>query len=320
MVIGLIANPVSSKDIRRLTGLARVIDTEEKANLIARLLVGLGSQPGLKVLALDDHVGLVRRAVFLARDSSPPVEFLPIVPQGGEQDTSQAASQLAARKAAVLVIVGGDGTVRAAVEGWPQAPLVPLAAGTNNAFALAMEPTVIGSAIVAALARDDMSVFTPTTALQAETTTGAATAVIDVVSVHGRWIGAGALWEPDLLIEAVVTSARPTAVGIASVSAGLGSLEPGHARWIRFGGSRMVRAVFGPGLVRDVCVAEHTDLPLGAEIPLDVTGGVVALDGERRITAAAALVRVVPGPRVLDPELALRVKGLLPLSQPSSWE
>jgi len=320
MVIGLIANPVSSKDIRRLTGLARVIDTEEKANLIARLLVGLGSQPGLKVLALDDHVGLVRRAVFLARDSSPPVEFLPIVPQGGEQDTSQAASQLAARKAAVLVIVGGDGTVRAAVEGWPQAPLVPLAAGTNNAFALAMEPTVIGSAIVAALARDDMSVFTPTTALQAETTTGAATAVIDVVSVHGRWIGAGALWEPDLLIEAVVTSARPTAVGIASVSAGLGSLEPGHARWIRFGGSRTVRAVFGPGLVRDVSVAEHTDLPLGAEIPLDVTGGVVALDGERRITAAAALVRVVPGPRVLDPELALRVKGLLPLSQPSSWE
>ncbi len=33
MIVGLIANPASSKDIRRLTGLARVVDVEERANL-----------------------------------------------------------------------------------------------------------------------------------------------------------------------------------------------------------------------------------------------------------------------------------------------
>jgi predicted polyphosphate/ATP-dependent NAD kinase len=55
VLVGLLANPASSKDIRRLTGLARVIDTEEKANLVARLLVGIGSVAGVEVMALDDH-------------------------------------------------------------------------------------------------------------------------------------------------------------------------------------------------------------------------------------------------------------------------
>ncbi|MEX1125337.1 MAG: NAD(+)/NADH kinase [Acidimicrobiia bacterium] len=320
MLIGLIANPFSSKDIRRLTGLARVVDAEEKANLLARLLVGLGSHPDVTVLALDDRAGLVRRAVSLARDSAPRVEFLPITATGEESDTKQAAANLAGLGADALVTLGGDGTVRAAVEGWPEVPLVPIAAGTNNASALTLEPTVIGLAIVAAVMSQDPSVFVPTTALRVDTSTGHATAVIDVVSVRGRWLGAGALWEPELLIEAVVTSADPTAVGIASVSAGLGPLAPGHARWIRFGPGRTVRAVFGPGLVLDVVVAEHSDLPTGSEVTLDVAGGVVALDGERRIAAGGSQVRVVPGPRVLDSRLCFRVKGPSTLSQPSSRE
>jgi len=50
VLVGLVANPTSSKDIRRLTTLARVIDVEEKANLVARLLVGIGSEKGIEVL------------------------------------------------------------------------------------------------------------------------------------------------------------------------------------------------------------------------------------------------------------------------------
>ncbi|HLE95369.1 MAG TPA: NAD(+)/NADH kinase, partial [Acidimicrobiia bacterium] len=318
MLIGLIANPISSKDIRRLTGLARVVDAEEKANLLARLLVGLGSHPEVTVLALDDRAGLVRRAVSLAGDSAPRVDFLPITATGEESDTKRAAAHLAGLMADALVTLGGDGTVRAAVEGWPEAPLVPIAAGTNNASALTLEPTVIGLATVAGVKSQDPFVFVPTTALQVDISTGHATAVIDVVSVRGRWLGAGALWEPELLMEAVATSADPTAVGIASVSAGMGPLAPGRARWIRFGPGQTVKAIFGPGLVLDVAVAEHSDLPIGSEVTLDVAGGVVALDGERRIATGGSRVRVVPGPRVLDPDRALRVKGPLPLARPSS--
>ncbi len=91
MIVGLIANPAASKDIRRLIGLARVIDVEEKANLVARFLVGIGSIDGIEVLALDDQSGIVRRAVGLAKERGPQVRYLPVDIQGTEADTRSAA-------------------------------------------------------------------------------------------------------------------------------------------------------------------------------------------------------------------------------------
>jgi hypothetical protein len=301
--LGLITNPASSKDIRRLTGLARVVDVEEKANLVARLLAGVGSVDGLSVIALDDRSGLVRRAVRLAGSSAPPVELLDVEAEGTEADTRRAAARLATFAVEALEVVGGDGTVRAAAEGWPGARLVPLAAGTNNAFALTDEPTVVGLAAALAVT-GDMAAFTPTTAVTVETSDGTAVAVIDAIAVRDRWIGSGAIWDPDRMVEGLVTSARRTAVGLASVSAAFGPLQTGHARWIRFGGTTTVRAVFGPGLVCDVPVAEHRDVPIGASMPISGEAGLVALDGERRLPAAGGRATVIAGPRVLDPVIA----------------
>jgi hypothetical protein len=306
MLVGLVANPVSSKDIRRLTTLARVVDVEEKANLVARLLVGLASEKKIEVVALDDQVGLVRRAVALAGGSGPPVDYLPLDVEGTEADTRRAASALAGMGATALVTVGGDGTVRAAAEGWPRAPLVPLAAGTNNAFALADEPSVVGLATALAV-RNGSEAFIPTTAVEVETTQGRALAVIDAVAVRSSWVGSGAIWDPGQLVEGLVTSSRRTAVGITSVSAAFGPLESGHARHLRFGGNHSVRAVFGPGLVLDVPVKNRMDLPLGAEIAIAQDTGLIAVDGERRLPASGGVVRVVEGPRVLDLERAFRV-------------
>lgn len=304
MIIGLVANPASSKDIRRLTGLARVIDIEEKANLVARLLVGLGSVSGIEVVAVDDPAGLVRRGVSLAGKAGAPIEYLSFAAEGSESDTRRGAGEAKELGAGALVTVGGDGTVRAAAEGWPQAPLVPVAAGTNNAFALTDEPTVIGMAAALA-ATQNSDLFSPTTAIEVQTTVGRSLAVIDAVVVRDHWVGAGAIWEPSQLVEGLVTSARRRAVGIASVSAALGPLAFGHARRLQFGGSTTVRAVFGPGLVLDVPVEGFSDLPTGAEVILDESAGLVALDGERRLPAKGGTARVVPGPRILDLERAL---------------
>ena len=312
MIIGLVANPVSSKDIRRLTGLARVVDIEEKANLTARLLVGIGPDSGAEVLAFDDSSGLVRRAVKLAGRAGPTVDFLRIEPNDDESDTRRAAALLAEHSAEALVTVGGDGTVRSAVEGWADVRLVPLAAGTNNAFNLTDEPTVIGVALMTALSQGDFGAFVPTTALAVDTTSGRSTAVVDVVSVGGPWLGSGAIWDPAILRQAVVTSARPTAVGIASVSATFGPLAAGFARWIRFGGESTVRAVFGPGLVLDVPVAAHEDGGIGSTYRI-ADGSVLALDGERRLPSLGSVITVVEGPSVLDPTLALTRSGPSPL-------
>ena len=300
MLVGVVANPSSSKDIRRLTGLARVIDIEEKANLVARLLVGLATDDRITVSMLDDRAGLARRAATLAGPAGPPVDYLDLEPSGTETDTRRAAQEFAGQGAKALVTVGGDGTVRAAAEGWPRAPLVPIAAGTNNAFALTDEPTVIGVATAMAVTRQAEAAFAPTTAIEVDTSEGRALAVIDAVVVRDRWVGAGAIWQTDQLVEGFVTSSRRTAVGIASVSAALGPLAPAHARRIEFGGPRTVKAVFGPGVVTDVPVSGHVDLPMGSEIAMHQEAGLVALDGERRLPVRGGTVRVVEGPRVLD--------------------
>jgi hypothetical protein len=67
--------------------------------------------------------------------------------------------------------------------------------------------------------------------------------------------------------------------------------------------------VFGPGLVLDIPVEGHEDLPAGAEVSLAEGAGMVALDGERRLPSRDGLVRVVDGPLVIDLEEALRVFG-----------
>lgn len=304
MLVGLIANPASSKDIRRLTGLSRVMDIEEKANLIARFLVGLGAEPGIHVVALDDSAGLVRRAARLTANRGAAVSYLDMEAQGVESDTRTAAALLSELGARALVTVGGDGTVRAAAEGWPEAPLVPLAAGTNNAFALTHEPTVVGLATARAVQGHD-DPFAPTTAVEVDTVDGRALAVIDAVAVRDHWVGAGAILDPASLVEGLVTSARRTAIGIASIAAALGPLSPGHARWIRFGGAHTVTAVFGPGVVLEVAVQDHEDIPLGRRIQIDPAAGLVALDGERRLPAAGGRAQVVPGPRVIDLDCAL---------------
>lgn len=311
-LVGLIANPVASKDIRRLVGLARVVDVEEKANLVARLLVGMTAGPALRVAALDDGAGLVRRALRLTRSSAPPLEFLPLQAEATESDTRRAAALLAEKGAAAVVTVGGDGTIRSAVEGWPTARLVPVAAGTNNAIAIAEEPTAIGYAVALAVRHPAAAeVFTQLTALSVDTgASETSTALVDVVGVHTHWTGARALWEPHDLVEAVITNARPTAVGIASVATALGPLAPGQARYVRFGPGTTVLALLGPGLVSEVSVAEHRDVPRGTRIDLDPMTRVVALDGERRGVRTAAHVHVVAGPQLLMVSQALQSRGV----------
>lgn len=311
-VIGLIANPLASKDVRRLVGLARVVDVEEKANLIARLLVGMTAGPVVRVVALPDSGGLVERAVRLTRGRMPDVEFLPMDAESTEADSRRAAEQLRDLGAALIVVVGGDGTIRSVVEGWPDSVLVPVAAGTNNAISIVDEPTVVGFATALATA-DGMAerVLDRCSALSVDTGHDrSSVAVVDVVGVRTRWVGSGALWDGNDLVEAIVTNVRPTAVGIAAVAAALGDLPAGAARYIRFGDGQTVRALLGPGLVTDIGVAHHEIIELGEKVELDPASRVVALDGERRLVSAGrCVVEVLPGPKLLSVRRAMEYRN-----------
>jgi ATP-NAD kinase N-terminal domain len=329
--VGLVVNPGASRDVRRLTSLARTIDANEQANTVARVLCGLAAGSVEAVLYMPEPSHIVERArdvlaATLGAATTARLDLRPI-PLGGDGQANDAAGTTAAAAAladagvACLVTVGGDGTNRAVVMGWPDAVLVPLAGGTNNAFGTRLDPTAAGYG--AALYSADpsfhrMHVVTRPR-LDVEFGGRATIALVDLAVVRDGWVGTHAIWDPDLLVEAIVTRSDPTVPGMAGVAGtvhplGEGELQALHLRFDRSG--TPVLAPLGPGQLVPVRVGSWHTLGPGVTVVMpDRRAGatspvILAFDGEREITLESdetAEVRLVAdGPRVLDAAALLR--------------
>ncbi len=149
-IVGLITHSGAAQDVRRLTSLARKIDVHERVNVAARILAGVSAAPDVRVHYLDEPTRIVERALAMlaAQGEGRSLDALPAGPSGARDaaGTRAASASLAAAGAACVVTHGGDGTNRAVVGGWPDAVIVPLPGGTNNAFARYVDPTAAGFA------------------------------------------------------------------------------------------------------------------------------------------------------------------------------
>jgi predicted polyphosphate/ATP-dependent NAD kinase len=61
--VGLVANPASGKDIRRLTGKASVFDNREKLAIVRRAVVGAIAAGAQHFIYMNDSHGIVRQAL-----------------------------------------------------------------------------------------------------------------------------------------------------------------------------------------------------------------------------------------------------------------
>ena len=111
-LVGIIANPAASKDIRRLVAQGRVIPDWEKVNTVRRVMLGLQSVGVSNVLAMADSSNLVRRACDVP-NLSIDLEFVDMPPFYSEGDTVRAAAAMAEQGVDCLITLGGDGTNRA---------------------------------------------------------------------------------------------------------------------------------------------------------------------------------------------------------------
>ncbi len=331
--IGLIVNPSASRDVRRLTSLARTVDVHERANAVARVLCGLAGGGADSVWYMPEAAHVVERASDMLAATpgfgprpAPPLRAVPLDGDGYAADaagTRAAAAAMAREGVACIVTIGGDGTNRAVAAGWPDAVLMPLPGGTNNAFAAPIDPTAAG--LAAAFYALEPARFgrhvnrRPLLECWCDDPQPAI-ALVDIAVVRGGWVGAHAIWDPALLVEAVLTHGDPSLTGLAGVAgaAGVGGLTNGRADGavrLRFGRpGRRVLAPLGPGQLVPVEVASVEAVDPGAwlTVPGRPADGqlTVAFDGEREIVlepGSVARVRLVPGgPRVLDAAALLR--------------
>lgn len=327
--VGIIANPASGRDIRRLVSGASVFDNAEKGNMVYRLMVGLGAMGVEKVLVMPAASGLydsLDRALR-GNDSNPQkqtlpkFEFLEMTVRHAARDTVTAVEAMLARGVSAIVVLGGDGTNRIVARHCdPDIPLCTLSTGTNNAFPEMREATVAGIA-TGLIATGEIG----KEALRREKILRVGLngdprhdcALVDVAVTSERFVGARALWRAGEISELFVTSARPDAVGLSSVA---GILDPvprsaGHGLHVRFTDPKSAKTVLNvplaPGLVVPIGVLEYHYIEPGEPVEIEPIPGSLALDGEREIELGpedrVEISLDSDGPLILDVGEAMRV-------------
>lgn len=318
-VVGIIANPVASKDIRRLVAQGRVIPDWEKVNTVRRVMLGLQSVGVEKVVAMPDSSHLCRRA---RDDSHLSVEFslLEMPAQYIEGDTVRAAQLMGEMGVACLVTLGGDGTNRAAAKGCSSMPLVAISTGTNNVFPAMVEGTLAGIAagLVAQgrLRLDRVSTISKTLEIYIDGQYQDL-ALVDLALSRERFVASRAIWDWRTLYEVYLTRAEPSSIGLSSVGGQLQPVYLGDDQGLRYvlgesakGDGVSVTAPIAPGVVVEVPIAEWQRLNLGEPIQVEPRHYTVALDGERAFNLnpqqQLELVLKRNGPTVVNVQQAMK--------------
>jgi hypothetical protein len=325
ITIGIIANPASGKDIRRLVAHGSVFDNDEKVNIVRRLLLALDSLGIERIWIMPDRFGIGYRALDGLRLGLT-AEIFAMPTFFAQEDSTRAARLMAERGARCLITLGGDGTNRAVAKGCGDLPLLPISTGTNNVFPYMIEATVAGLAAglvargladeaIRQLPRLDIDRCQPD-GQPPERAAGSPPeeiALVDAALYDEPFIAARAVWEGTKIRELVLTRAEPGSIGLSAIGAHLlgGDLPSDHGLYLRLGEhGRPVQAPIAPGLIQTLYVTEFRRLAPGDAVTLSLPrAGVIAVDGEREIELqggqAVRLRLNRAGPRVIDPRQAI---------------
>ncbi|MCP5179117.1 MAG: NAD(+)/NADH kinase [Pseudomonadales bacterium] len=313
-IIGIVANPASGKDVRRLVARASVFDNQEKQAIVRRLLVGATQAGRVDILYMADAHGIVSGAL---RDQGiGHATALPSPETSTAYDTITAAREMRTARCNVVVTLGGDGTNRAFALGWRDPYLIPISTGTNNVFPILSEATVAGAAagLIATGKLDAQLVSAQHKAIRVMIEGERDDiALIDAVFCKDRFVGARALLDPDSLSLALLTRAEPAAVGMTTLGGLLrpmgGGEDSGLLLRLDANASTRINAPIAPGYYREVGIQSHRVVGFAEEIVVEGPG-VLAFDGERerRLLPGqkAFLTLSRTGPKVINVPLALR--------------
>jgi predicted polyphosphate/ATP-dependent NAD kinase len=327
-LVGIIANPASGKDIRRLVAHGSAFDNNEKINIVRRVLLGLDAAGVSHVAHLPDDYGIVQRAAHAAKPKLQvsPLQ-MPVI--ANATDSTEAAQRLRDAGAAVIITLGGDGTNRVVAKGCGDVPLLPISTGTNNVFPRMIEGTLAGLAAgliatgVAINRPDGPTVIRRLPRLEIFIDDQFRDiALIDAVTSRQSWIGARAIWEPTHLREVALSRLIPAAIGIASIGSPLFPAECGtcNGAFVRIGtpenATSTITVPIAPGLIRQIHVADAQLMHPGEMISFAPGPCTIALDGEREIEVRDArsslAVRLqAKGPRIIDVEATLTLGASL---------
>jgi predicted polyphosphate/ATP-dependent NAD kinase len=316
--VGIIANPASGKDIRRLVAYGICFDNQEKVNIVKRCLLGLAAAGVERVLYMPDYYGIVRRAAEgLGSGRRLPLDIIELDMDmtATQADSSQAADKMYREGVGCLITLGGDGTNRMVAKTCADIPLVPISTGTNNVFPQMLEGTIAGLAagMVARGLAAYPAVHPSKRLIISKNGTAVDMALIDAVVVKDVFIGSRAIWDEKRIRQVVLTRGEPDNIGISSIGGNLHPVGPEDEKGLLIDmgpGSTIAVVPIAPGLIRPVAIRDFRILDIGEQLTISDGPFVIALDGEREVEVGEGeqvTIRLAfDGPKVVDARLALR--------------
>lgn len=322
--VGIIANPASGKDIRRIVTYSSSYDNQEKVNIIRRVIMALHATGVRQVYYMPEYYNIVPQAIngmygihraLVTEMSFTPLEFEYMEK---ESDSIVAGGMMRDLGVQCIITLGGDGTNRAVAKTCGDIPLVPVSTGTNNAFPRMVEGTVAGLAagvVAMGVCKDTPQVFERRKRLELLIDGELVDiALIDAVILQDGHIGARAMWSTEGLRQLFVTQCTPYNIGISSIPGQMETISANNPRGMALeigDGGVQVQAAIAPGLISTIDIQSMTPMAIGDSIIVPHVPCIVAVDGERNLQINAGhqvQVRLSnQGPVVVNVEKALSV-------------
>lgn len=299
--IGIVVNPMSGKDVRRVIGYASVVDAVEKVEVVRRILCGLMFFEVEEIFFMPDPDNYYSRVMdsLHKRDFErleKKVQVLDFQPEGEAIDSTRAGQLMDELQVDCIITLGGDGTCKAVASGCGNTPMLPISTGTNNVFPYKIDGTIAGL-VAGAYARncrnsEDMirKVNMFNIYLNGSMVNHA---LVDVVLYNEPFISARAMWEPEKVLYVAISGPITEPVigmaSIAQVARGVFSdNSSGFACSIDPGKSFMkIVSPLAPGLMSEVHISKteviKPDIRYRVLTELPVRWCTVAVDGEREI-------------------------------------
>ena len=312
--IGIIANPLSGRDVRRIAARGAVATNEDKRNRIARAVVGAVSTGVTRVVAMAEPFSIAAGALTDLRLGID-TEIIDVGHELNASSTTRAALAMRDLGVHVVVVLGGDGTNRIISMAWPDVVLAPMSTGTNNVFPTPIEPTIVGTAaglvaIDLATGGSNRNAWAPRAKVvrvsqSTPNGTNHELALIDAVHIVDDFLGNRMPYEPESLRTLVVSRAEPASIGVSAIAGRTCPVSASDDAGVVVDcgpGGQPVSVPLGPGLFRTVPVRSARRIGLGEAVTISGPG-LVAYDGDRMTSLndhPATVVVERTGPRVVD--------------------
>lgn len=291
--IGVIANPASGKDIRRLVSHATVIDNNEKINIVERIVLGAQALGVQKVYMMPDSYNMgyrVEDKLNTCDELKCEINVINMYRFDGMEDTVKAAEYMESINVGCIVVLGGDGTNRAVAKAIKNTPLISISTGTNNAYPVMMEGTIAGMAAAAVASNK----FNESLFMQKDKRIEIYKdnklldiALVDAVISKDTFVGSKAIWDMERIEQIIVSRAHPATIGFSAAVGCKKIIKPeddfGAVVSLSHENKRIFAAI-AAGVVEKIPVSEPMILNLNNDYKYTSSyRGTIALDGEREI-------------------------------------